>query len=296
MLEALSTHTLEERPKNLYAEVMTLSHRNIIFKAGIAASLGILILIIIASFTVLPLYPELQGQAETRPSGLFLSIHIVNPVPWAPFAVMIAAIAYALITMILIFFFFEKTHAPEILFVAFFALSFAMEAARITLPLRTALNLPGVFPILGYRLLLFGRYFGLFSLFTSSVCASGLELQRQGTSILILTLSALTIALGRPVDGFQWDTSLCMLAGYDSMFTLVETAVMLITTASFVVSAQFRGSPEYVFIGIGSFLALMGRYIFLRADTWLSPLPGLILLCVGTWFICKQLHRVYLWL
>jgi hypothetical protein len=32
------------------------------------------------------------------------------------------------------------------------------------------------------------------------------------------------------------------------------------------------------------------------ADTWVSPFPGLLLLILGTWFICTRLHQIYLWL
>jgi hypothetical protein len=72
--------------------------------------------------------------------------------------------------------------------------------------------------------------------------------------------------------------------------------IVLITMISFFVSAYSRGTREYVFIGIGSLLVFLGRNILLNADTWVTPLPGLVSLGAGTWFICTQLHRVYLWL
>jgi hypothetical protein len=64
---------------------------------------------------------------------------------------------------------------------------------------------------------------------------------------------------------------------------------------SFFISAYTRGSREYIFIGIGSLMVFWGRAVLLSADTWITPLPGLLLLVGGTWIICVQLHRVYLW-
>jgi hypothetical protein len=87
-----------------------------------------------------------------------------------------------------------------------------------------------------------------------------------------------------------------MIEGYRSMFALVEIALTLITTLSFMVSAQTRGSREYLSIGIGAFLALLGRALLLHADTWLIPLPAFACLILGTLFICGKLHQVYLWL
>jgi hypothetical protein len=87
-----------------------------------------------------------------------------------------------------------------------------------------------------------------------------------------------------------------MVCGYASMLKMVEVGIMLIALLSFLVAAYSRGSREYVFIGIGSLLAFWGRTALLSADTWLTPLPGLALLVAGTWIVCVQLHRVYLWL
>jgi hypothetical protein len=269
---------------------MTLSSRNTVFKAGIAFSLIILVFLLIASSAALPFYPELLLKAASR-SSVFLT-----PVPLVPYITMVSAVLYALITMIFIFYYFEKTQSPEILFVAFFAFSFAFEAARIMPPLRMALELPGVSLSLAQRFLLFGRYFGVFSIFTASVCAAGLELQSPRSAILIITLSAMVVAMGIPVDGFSWDSSLSMIAGYSGMFNLLEAALALITAISFIVAAQARGSREYIFIGAGAFLALLGRGLFLRADSWITPLPGLACLVLGTLFICGKLRQVYLWL
>jgi hypothetical protein len=269
---------------------MTLSSRNTVFKTGIAFSLVILIVLLAASSTALPFYPELQQDAAFRPLEFF------TPAPLVPYLTMIAAVLYALVTLAFIFYYFEKTQSPEILFVAFFALSFAFEAARIMPPLRTALELPGVSLGLAQRFLLFGRYSGVFSIFAASICAAGLEMQSPRPTILIITLSALVIAAGIPVDGFSWDSSFSMIVGYRSMFGLLEAALALATSVSFIVAAHTRGSREYIIIGAGAFLAFLGRSLFIRADAWITPLPGLALLALGTLFICGKLRQVYLWL
>jgi hypothetical protein len=106
----------------------------------------------------------------------------------------------------------------------------------------------------------------------------------------------LVTALGAPIDALSWDSSFMMIRGYPSMLRLVETGIMLITMISFFISAYSRGSKEYIFIGIGSFLVFCGRAMLLASDTWVTPLPALLLLAGGTWIICVQLHHVYLWI
>jgi hypothetical protein len=282
----------------IYDVTMTLSNRNYFFKGGILLSLGAIVLILAVSARILPLYPDLIKLAARRSSNIlqFLAGHFFMPAPYVPFTTMAAAAVYAFITIVLVYYFFEKTQAPEILFFTFFAFSFSFEAARIMVPLKTLYNLPGVYLVIASRILLFGRYFGILSLFAASVHAAGLEMQKQGNILLIIALATLVITLGVPIDAFAWDSSLNMISGYASMFRLVEVSIVLITMVSFIVSAYSRGSREYVFISAGALLVFVGRDLLIGADTWISPLPGLLILTAGTWIICNRLRRVYLWL
>jgi hypothetical protein len=209
---------------------------------------------------------------------------------------MAGAVIYAFVTLILIYYFFEKTQSPEILFFALFVLSLSFEGMRLMAPLQKIHQIPALYLLMASRALLFGRFFGIFSLFAASVYAAGLEMQKQQNIIMIIALVTLVITLGVPIDILSWDTSYCMISGFPSMFRMVEAGVLFITTLSFFISAYSRGSRDYVLIGAGSFLVFLGRSLLLSADTWATPLPGLLALIAGTYFICTRLHKVYLWL
>jgi hypothetical protein len=216
--------------------------------------------------------------------------------PYVPFISMAGALVYSLLSIILIYYFFEKTQSQEILFFSLFVISFAVEGIRIVIPLRVLYAFPNVYCVMAARVLVFGRYFGLFSLFAAGVCAAGLEVQKQQNAVTVIALAALAIALGIPVDGLSWDSSLNMLTGYGNMFMIVEGGLLLFMVISFFIAAHNRGSKEYIFIGIGALLAFLGRDVLLFADAWITPLPGLAILAAGTWFFCTKLHQVYLWL
>jgi hypothetical protein len=277
---------------------MTISDRNIFFKAGIALSALCLLLMLSASFIVVPVYPEVGQEAIHRSAGIFQGIisRFLEPNFYSVFASTAALVLYAFVTIILIHYFFEKTQSPEVLFVALFAVSFSFETARIILPLRQIYDIPSLYLLMASRVLLFGRYFGIFSLFAASVYAAGLDVQKQQNIVLLTIVAALVVALGVPIDTMTWDSSFSMVNGYTAMFRMIEAGVFLTTVISFLIAAYSRGSKEYILIGVGAFLVFMGRNILLSADTWVSPLPGIALLSAGTWFICTQLHKVYLWL
>ncbi|WP_041611761.1 hypothetical protein [Treponema primitia] len=276
---------------------MTLSSRNIVFKTGIGVSLLALAFTLVASFSVFSVYPQVGADAQ-RAAGFFQALvaPFFQPAAYVAFVTTISSVLYAFITMFLIYYFFEKTQSPEILFFALFVVSLAFESLRIMVPFRVVKDLPSVVLVISARVLIFGRYYGLFSLFVASVYAAGLDQQKQGNVVFIIAVATLTIALGVPIDGLSWDSSMLVIFGFATMFKTVEIGIVLITMLSFFISAYTRGAKEYVFIGIGSVLVSLGRTVLLSADTWVTPLPGLILLIGGTWIICSQLHRVYLWL
>jgi hypothetical protein len=290
--------SLEEISRSDYAGDVTLSERNTLFKAEILIAALFFIFLAAVFLTIIPAYSVAAGEAAPRSSGIIQSLigRFLEPNAYAPFASMAAAALYAFVTLIMICYFFEKTQSPEILFFALFVLSLSFEGMRIMTPLQKTHQIPALYLLMASRVLLFGRFFGIFSLFAASVYAAGLEMQKQQNVIMIIALITLVITLRVPIDVLTWDTSYCMINGHTIMFRMVEAGMLLITMLSFFISAYSRGSREYILIGAGSFLVFLGRNLLLSADTWAAPLPGLLFLIAGTYFICTRLHKVYLWL
>jgi hypothetical protein len=278
--------------------LMTLSQRNRYFIAGIVLSSLCLLWMIPYITKLLPFYPELTAAAIKRVPGLFqrAAAYFFAAAPLAPFATVAASVVYTLAVSFLVYFFFEKTQSPEILFFGLFTLSFTFEVLRLMLPLKELYGFSGIFLILGARILFFGRFFGVLSLFASSVYAAGLDLQKQGTVVIAIAIAALIVSLGIPIDGFSWDTNLVMVSGYAVILRLAEAGILVISVISFFAAAYIRGAREYLTVGLGAFLVFAGRDLLVNADTWLTPVPGFIMLCAGTWLVSSKLHRVYLWL
>jgi len=274
---------------------MTSSGRNTLFKAGIAVAAICTFLVIIASFQVIPAYALIDTEDFLRPSGFFhtFSGNYLGTNFYAVHAALAAAVIYSLVSTIMIYYFFEKTQSPEILYIAFFSISFSFEAARLILPLHFIHNIPFFYQLIVSRLLLFGRYFGIFSLFTASICAAGFDVQKTRSVILSILFVTLIIAAGTHIDTQNRYTSLNMLVGFPALFRFVERAALIITVVSFFASSSIRGSKEYAHAGIGALFAMTGRGILLYSDNWAGPVLGILFLSLGTWFICSRLHKIY---
>jgi hypothetical protein len=277
---------------------MTLLARNNCFKGGIFFAALSLSLIALGGYIAFPVFPELSASAAMRSNGIIQKTiaGFTEPSAYIPLWTMLGAAAYSLISIILIYHFFEKTQSPEILFIGFFVISMTLELARIVLPLKAVGIIPSMYLIAASRLLLFGRYFGLLSLFAASVYAAGLDAQKQQNLFLMLVLAALVIVINIPVDSLIWDSTFVLFNGYGTMFFIIELVVLAVTMLTFIIAAYTRGSKRYFFIGLGAFMIFTGRNILLYSDTWITPIPGLGILAAGTWFVCSRLHMEYLWL
>ncbi|MCL2764532.1 MAG: hypothetical protein FWD40_04555 [Treponema sp.] len=269
---------------------MTLSERNTFFKAGIAFCAVCILFVTAVSFFVIPVYPEMD-QNVRRPAFALLSSDY-----FAVHSSIALSVLFSLAGIILIFCFFERTSVPEILYVAAFILSFAFEALRLILPLHFIMNFPSFYLLMAFKFLLFIRFFGIFSLFAAGLCAAGLEVQKTRNVIFVIVIAALVVTMGVPVDVLNWETSLNMVNGYSSIFRMIELTAFITTMISFFVAAKIRGSGEYTYIAIGVMFALAGRSILINADNWTGPVSGILLLSVGTWFLCSKLHKIHLWL
>jgi len=277
---------------------MTLLVRNNFLKGGIIFAALSLCVAGAGGYFAFEAFPGISRGATQRPQGIIQGIFagFFETSAYVPLFTIFCAVAFSLVSVILLYFFFEKTQSPEILFFALFFISLSFEFARLALPLREVLQFPVGRIVIASRILIFGRYFGLFSLFAAGAFAAGLEIQKQQNVLQMLILSGMVIAVNIPIDSLAWDSTFRLLNSYRPMLNVVGGGILAVTIVTFFISAYTRGSRTYIFVGLGTLLAFVGRNMLINADNWFTPSAGLLILTAGTWLACSRLHKVYLWL
>ncbi|MDR2098208.1 MAG: hypothetical protein LBP37_06780 [Spirochaetaceae bacterium] len=274
---------------------MTISEHSVLLKTGIGVSLLAAAAFAVFAINTFPLYSALISGAATRSAPAF--IVSLQPEPAAHTALASAGIAvlFALVTQFLLYYFFEKTQSIEIRLFSIFLFSFVFEILRIALPVKEALDLSGYIPVLAMRLVVFGRFYGLFALLAAGLYASGLKIQEEEALIFPIVIIALLFAFRIPLDTFNYDTSLYPVTGFQNILKTVNAAIVIMSIFSFASGAYTRGIHEYYFTALGILAAALGRTLLFMADTWLILFPGLVFLVFGTWLTGSQLRRIYLW-
>jgi hypothetical protein len=274
---------------------MTISKHIILLKAGIAVSFLALVAFAVSATEILPLYPDMVSAKAFRNIPAFIVRLLPPPSPYAVFAATGIAVLFAFVAQICLFYFFERTQSVEIRFLGIFLFSLTFEVMRIAIPLKTAFNLSGYIPIIASRLIVFGRFYGLFSVFAAALYASGFKVRKDETVILTMATAAMLFAFRLPIDTFNLGTNLYPVTGFSGIFNSTSVAIVLLAMYCFVSGAYAHGTREYYLLAPGVLAAVAGRTMLLNADTWQMLFPGTALLVFGVWFTGVQYRRMYLW-
>jgi hypothetical protein len=274
---------------------MTLSRHVLYLKIGIVVSALAAAALAAVSWKILPVYADLVenavkhgGRASAHftffSGGIFVFISTL------------LGLLYALAGQLLIYYFFEKTQSLEIRFLSIFVFSFVFELTRIILPLQAAWELPGSFNEIAARILMFGRFFGLFSLFAASLCLSGLKSLKEENLIVGMMIISVLIAAKIPVNILEWDSSLTLVTGYTAIFKSLEIVVVILAMCGFFISTYKTKVLDYLHSGLGLLCAVIGRTFLIHGYNLISLILGVLFLGFGTWWTGFHIRRIYLWL
>lgn len=188
---------------------------------------------------------------------------------------------------------YSKIASPEIFFYAVFLFSFSFEGFRVFF-LYIQLGMPVFFGLLFTRIVIFGRFFGLISIFLSSLYSLEIKYQNFGVLMgVVLTLS-LIAAYIIPLDSSTILSQLIYKPGDEMSFFLANISLGLFAIINFLVAAYQR-NKRFLYITLASLIIFGGRELFLFTTGPVTGSAGICLLFIGTFLFYKQMDRIYLW-
>jgi hypothetical protein len=278
---------LSEMLSDSTVEGMTITTRERILKLGFGAALLLLLGTLAASTGFMIRFgldfAEIQ-QLSTRVEGL---------------AAGMTAIAVCMAASVSVTGFMAlrngKTASAELFFFTVWAFCLGFEALRFFSLGLMIQNVSIGSMVFMTRLVLFGRYFGLLSLFMGSILAVGFRQERMSGVLAAAFLLALFFATVQPINSGVAAPDFLIDRGFGFLMSLFDSALIAMTLVNYAVAWRMNRDTAFLASGAGLALCILA-YLLLRSSysPWLI-LPAIGFLSTGAWLHIKSMNGYYLW-
>ena len=188
-----------------------------------------------------------------------------------------------------------KTASAELFFFSIWAFCLGFEALRFfSVGLMIYSSSLGPMVLLT-RLVLFGRYFGLLSLFMGSIMAVGFRQERMIGVLLAAFLLALFFSSVQPVNSGVLAPDFLIDRGFGFLMSLFDSALIAMTLVNYLVAWRMNRDSAFLASGAGLALCILS-YLLLRSghSAWVM-LPAIAFLSIGAWLHIRSMNGYYLW-
>lgn len=191
---------------------------------------------------------------------------------------------------------FSKTLAPELFFFAIFILTFSFEAFRLIFLYFQFRSSPFIIGILITRIVHFGRFLRVYSLFAAGLFACSIANPKTGIYLGIGILLSLAYAIGIPVDATRRTGTFLYITGIADYTRIIFSIGEVISIINFVLAGVLKNTREYYFMALAFFITLGGSAVLISFPGRLLFLViGVPFLLAGTIMFGNRSHELYLW-
>ena len=274
---------------------MTLSLRNRIIRMLTSSSSSIF-LAIIALYTVKFFNGTfLDFPQMTRYFNHLPIIKVFAYTKWVVVAAPTFIICYIDICSLLLIKYFEKTHAPEIVYFTTFLIYMLVESTRLFIPALELWKGNYFLLIMVSKLVFFCRMTGA-SIMLCGAALSGTKNEMQDSSSRFgITALAVITACSIPVDSLKIFSTWTIPPAYYTLFLVIRILFAVTTSVSFLITARKNEVHEYKQVAAFFMLLSAGLITLQEADNPAFFIAGALLLSAGTSGFLRALHNYYLW-
>ena len=201
----------------------------------------------------------------------------------------------ALVLLIRVFVFFEKTHALEISFFGLFIFALSVEALQLLFPLQARYPLLTVFMAPVARIIFFFRFGACLSLLTSSLFAHKTFTRETGSIIFLLCFIAFALSYVIPIDTVHKLSFFSFSRSYRYLLYSFSGIVCALAVVSFLLVGIYRSITEYRKAAFRLLVMLIAYTLLLYTGSWFFTVLGIGALLAAGFFFLKAIHQFYLW-
>ena len=273
---------------------MTLKTRNLFFQIFLFTSLAVLL------FALIIFLVSLHNSTILNPPALRIPAFL-DRIPFTPKSVTALFVSFLLILMYvpacfyILLKFFENTQTSEIIFFSGFLIACLAEISRfITICLGLWLSFSNTLIFMG-NVTLFGRTLAPLSFLCAAILSETSQRQDIERNYLIMMTVSVVFAVVIPMNTAIITSTALVTEGFIHLVNILRFMLLLMSTASFLVSAVKKNSLEHKYLAFSSAVILIGYGFLVTCDNFFFLIMGLFGLIYGTFKYLQTLHKMYMW-
>ena len=191
--------------------------------------------------------------------------------------------------------YFRRSISVEVFFFTLFVLALFFEAFRLGVLYIVIREEPFFLGVLFTRIILFGRFFRLFSLFTAGLFAVSTKGWKPWLFLGVIALVSFTLVAGIPINPTRLLPQMMYEVGNSTYMLVITLFFSFFTILNLVLAAVLKSTREYYYIAASLAVVLAGHILIMY---FISPLLlsiGGFLIAGGSFFFGKLIHDLYLW-
>jgi hypothetical protein len=204
-------------------------------------------------------------------------------------------ILYVPITAILLFVYFEKTQATEVIFFIGFLAACLCEGLRLVTPLFGLWQTYSALLLFAGRIVFLGRVLAPLSFICLAIMSESSQRQEIERNTTIMYAVSIVFAIVMPIDTARINSACTVCWGFDQIFFVIRVLLIIATFMSFNSNAIKRDSKEQVQLSFAFLIIMSGYALLVSSDNYAFLTFGTALLYGGTGSFLFILHRLYLW-
>ncbi len=194
-----------------------------------------------------------------------------------------------------VYFTFEKTKSPEMLYYIAMLIGFFAETFLLCIPIFSLQNGYTTFLHSISSIAFFGKIQVILSILLQGVLIAQEASRDSDRFIGIISVVALAFAVIIPIDVTTITVDIFPSYGFESLFSIIRVSFIIIAFCAMFLSPASKKSADYKKASIAFFIMSIGYIILTNTKSFISLCTGSLFVIIGTAFFLKHLHNYYMW-
>lgn len=190
---------------------------------------------------------------------------------------------------------FFRSASSELFFLNLFLFTLTFESLRVLQILLQNMEINLYFAVLISRIIIFSRFFALFSLFGMSLFPANPPFRKVDSILAFSFIISFSLAYLIPVNSGPPYLNMLHPFGRNIILTVFFISLEILTIANYIRTAIIKSSANYLYIAFAILLIVSGMELLYFSSTFIHITLGPLLFNLGIVLALRRIHLQLMW-